>query len=148
MTPHFKLAEFTKSQIASRLGIDNTPPELVKRRLKALAERILEPVRKHFGRPVRISSGYRCLALNKAIGSKTSSQHVRGEAADFEIPGIPNIEVACWIRDNLEKDQLILEFWEQGDPHAGWIHCSYSENNRNMVLTISRKTTTEGLPHE
>lgn len=149
LSEYFSLSEFTRSQTASRLGIDNTPPEHVKKRLELLAREVLEPTRAHFGRPVRISSGYRCLALNEAVGSKESSQHLKGEAVDFEIPGVPNIDVACWIRDNLEKDQLILEFWEPKDPHAGWIHVSFREgNNRNMVLTISQKTTTEGLPDE
>ena len=89
MTPHFSLNEFTRSQTASRLGIDNTPPDRVKKNLKLLAEAVLEPVRSHFGKPVRISSGYRSLALNDAVGSKSSSQHTKGEAADFEIPGVP-----------------------------------------------------------
>lgn len=146
MTPHFTLAEFTKSQVASRRGYDNTAPEHVRKRLRLLAEAVLEPVRAHFSKPVRISSGYRCLALNEAVGSKPSSQHILGYAADFEVPGVPNIEVACWIRDNLEKDQLILEFYD-GTPSGGWVHCSYREGkNRNIVLTISKNSTTQGLP--
>lgn len=147
MTPHFKLSEFTKSQTASRRGIDNTAPEHVKKRLKLLCEAILEPVRSHFGKPVRISSGYRSLALNEAVGSKPSSQHILGYAADFEIPGVPNIDLAMWISKHLQYDQCLLEFWKKDDPSAGWVHCSFKEKgNRNIVLTIMDNTTIQGLP--
>ena len=149
MTPHFTLQEFTRSQTASRLGIDNTAPEEVKKRLKTLAKAVLEPVRSHFGKPVRISSGYRCLALNEAIGSKSNSQHILGFAADFEIPGVPNIDIAMWVSKNLQFDQCLLEFWSPKDPSAGWVHVSYREgDNRNMILTITQNTTTQGLPEE
>lgn len=149
MTPNFSLSEFTRSQTASRLGIDNNPPEEVKKRLITLATAVLEPVRAHFGKPVRISSGYRCPALNRAVGSKESSQHLKGEAVDFEIPGVPNIDIAMWVSKHLQYDQCILEFWSPKDPSAGWVHVSYREgNNRNIVLTISQGSTTEGLPEE
>lgn len=149
LSSNFTLQEFIRSQTASRLGIDNTPPEEVKKRLKTLANAVLEPVRAHFGKPVRISSGYRSLALNDAVGSKSSSHHILGCAADFEIPGIPNIDVAMWIKKSLQFDQLLLEFFSPTDPHAGWIHCSFREGkNRNMVLTITQNATTQGLPDE
>ena len=149
LSDHFSLFEFTRSQTASRLGINNNPPEQVKKRLKTLANAVLEPVRSHFGKPVRISSGYRCLALNEAIGSKSNSQHIRGEAADFEIPGVPNLEVALWVSKNLQYDQVIWEYGSLKDPAAGWIHCSYkTEGNRNIVLTVMDNTTTQGLPEE
>ena len=147
LSKHFSLGEFTKSQTASRLGIDNTPPDHVKKNLKLLAEAVLEPVRSHFGKPVRISSGYRSLPLNEAVGSKPSSQHIRGEAADFEIPGIPNLEVAIWISKHLQYDQVIWEYGSVKDPAAGCVHCSYKkEGNRNIVLTIMDNVTTKGLP--
>ncbi len=149
MTPNFKLSEFTKSETALRLGIDNTPPGHVKAKLKLVAEAILEPVRSHFNKPVWIRSGYRCLALNEAIGSKPNSQHIRGEAVDFEIPGVPNIDLAMWISKHLQYDQLLLEFWDRKDPAAGWVHCSFKEEgNRNIVLTIMDNTTIQGLPDE
>ena len=149
LSDHFKLSEFTRSQTASRLGIDNTPSEHVKKSLKLLAEAVLEPVRAHFGKPVRISSGYRSLALNEAVGSKSSSQHIRGEAADFEIPGVANLEIALWISKHLQYDQVIWEYGSMKDPSAGWIHCSYKkEGNRNIVLTVMDNTTTQGLPTE
>ena len=140
MTPNFSLAEFTKSQTALRRGIDNTPPEHVEARLKILAQKVLEPVRKHFGKPVRISSGYRCLKLNNKIGGSENSQHIHGWAADFEIPGVANMEICKFVRDNLEYDQLIGEYIQIDDPSAGWVHVSYREGkNRNMVLTIGTK---------
>ena len=124
LSPHFKLAEFTKSQKAIRNGIPNRPRQNHIAALKLLCEQVLEPVRQHFGKPVFISSGYRSPELNRAVGGSTRSQHRRGEAADFEIPGVGNREVAIWIRDNIDFDQLILEGARRGNPNAGWIHVS------------------------
>jgi hypothetical protein len=138
LSPHFSLAEMTKSQTALRLGIDNTPPLIAAKNLKRLANNILEPIRAHYGRPFSPSSGYRCLELNTAIGSKSTSQHIKGEAVDFEIAGIPNLVVAEWIRDNLVFDQILLEFHDPEIPDSGWIHVSLKEKgNRNQALIIN-----------
>jgi hypothetical protein len=96
--------------------------------------------------PVVISSGYRCPELNAALGSSHKSQHQFGMAADFEIPGRDNYDVACWVRDNLEFDQLILEFYD-GTPASGWVHVSIMEDgrNRNQCLTINKGTIKNGL---
>lgn len=127
-----------KSSTALRMGINNYPPEFAIVSLKLLAINVLEPVRLHFKKPVFITSGYRCKTLNASIGSKPTSQHTKGEAADFEIPGISNAEIAKWIQDNLDFDQLILEFYFSGQPSSGWVHVSYKEKgNRNNVLTIN-----------
>jgi hypothetical protein len=84
---------------------------------------------------VSISSGYRSEELCLAIGSKTTSQHAKGEAADFEIFGVSNKELADWIHYNVQYDQLILEYWKEEDPNSGWVHCSYSQsNNRRQYL--------------
>ena len=135
LSDNFTMAELTKSQTAERMSIDNSPKsddEIIN--LMSLCENILEPVREEFGIPFSPSSGYRCMGLNRAIGSSDNSQHVKGEAVDFEIPGIPNFEVAQWIMDNLDYDQLILEFYKEEDPNSGWIHCSYLEDgNRNVA---------------
>lgn len=141
LTPDFHLSEFLKSQTAHRLGVDMTPPARVVESLTNLCVAILQPVRDHFGKPVSISSGYRPLSVNRAIGSSDSSQHVKGEAADFEIPGVPNPEVAKWIEDHLLFDQLILEFYTQGDPNSGWIHASFCAGRQNLQqsLTIGRR---------
>lgn len=134
LSPHFTLAEMTVSQTARRRGIRNKPSATRIAALTLLCEEVLEPVRAHFERPVIVSSGYRSPALNKAIGGSGSSQHCKGEAADFTVPGVPDIEVAQWMHKNLNYDQLILEF-----PPSGWIHCSYSFTRmRNMELTAKR----------
>ena len=135
LTENFSLLELTKSQTAERKGIDNTPSPTHQDNLKSLCTRILQPIRDHFNRVVSVSSGYRSEALCIAIGSKTTSQHAKGEAADFEIYGLSNGELAEWIRENLDYDQLILEFWTPESPNNGWIHCSYnSEGNRKEYL--------------
>ena len=135
LTKNFSLLELTKSQTAERKGIDNTPSTEHRDNLKSLCTRILQPIRDHFGRVVSVSSGYRSEALCIAIGSKISSQHAKGQAADFEIFGLSNGELATWIKENLDYDQLILEYWTPESPNNGWIHCSYnSEGNRKEYL--------------
>ena len=116
LTANITLDELTKSQVAERKGINNNPsPEQIEN-LKALAINVLQPVRSHFDKPLIISSGFRCAELCVAIGSKITSQHVADDeaaAADFEIPGVDNRELAKWIRNNLEVDQGILEFLQR-----------------------------------
>ena len=130
LTPNFSLSELTKSQTAERKGIDNTPSPEHQENLKLLCESVLQPVRDHFGKVVTISSGYRSPELCTAIGSKITSQHAKGQAADFEIFGVSNKELADYINENLEYDQLILEYWKESDPNSGWVHCSYSAGNK------------------
>ena len=135
LSDNFSLLELTKSQTAERKGIDNAPSPEHQENLKLLCENVLQPVRDHFNRVVSISSGYRSPALCEAIGSKTTSQHAKGEAADFEIYGLSNKELADWINENLYYDQLILEYWKESDPNSGWVHCSFSLNgNRKQYL--------------
>ena len=130
LTANFSLNELTKSQTAERKGIDNTPSPEHQENLKLLCESVLQPVRDHFGKVVTISSGYRSPELCTAIGSKITSQHAKGQAADFEIFGVSNKELADYINENLEYDQLILEYWKESDPNSGWEHCSYSAGNK------------------
>ena len=135
LTKNFSLLELTKSQTAERKGIDNTPSTEHQENLKKLCENVLQPIRDHFEQVVSVSSGYRSPVLCAAIGSKSTSQHARGEAADFEIFGVSNKELADWIHYNTNYDQLILEYWNESDPNSGWVHCSYSEsNNRRQYL--------------
>lgn len=146
LSQHFSLAEAVKSQTAERLGIDNDPSDDVLARMILVAENILEPVRANYGRPVTVNSFYRCLDLNREIGSKDSSQHVSGEAVDFEVAGVPNAEVAEWVRENLTFDQCILEFYTPGKPASGWVHVSYSQAvARKQCLTINANGTQQGL---
>ena len=126
LSANFTLNELTKSETATRLDLDNTPNEEQIESLRLLCENILQPVRDHFGKPVKISSGFRAPAVNQATGGSATSDHCRGQACDFEIEGLSNPDVATWIMENLTYSQLILEFYVQGQPNSGWIHCSYN----------------------
>ena len=143
LTANITLDELTKSQIAERKGINNNPNPQQIENLKALATNVLQPIRSHFDKPLIISSGFRCAQLCIEIGSAVTSQHVADNdsaAADFEIPTVDNKVLADWIKDNLEFDQLILEFYRDNEPTSGWIHCSYSkEHNRHQSLRALRE---------
>ena len=135
LSDNFSLNELTKSQTAERKGIDNTPSTEHQENLKKLCENVLQPVRDHFEQVVSVSSGYRSPELCTAIGSKITSQHAKGQAADFEIFGVSNKELADYIDSELHYDQLILEYWNESDPNSGWVHCSFSEGqNRKQYL--------------
>ena len=135
LSENFSLLELTKSQTAERKGIDNTPSPTHQGNLNLLCMHVLQPVRSHFNRVVSVSSGYRSEELCFAIGSKITSQHAKGQAADFEIYGLPNKELSDWINETLNYDQLILEYWKEENPNSGWVHCSYkSEGNRKQYL--------------
>ena len=139
LSDNFTLPELIKSQTAVRKGIDNEPGTVQIENLIHLAKTILQPVREHFGKPVMISSGYRSPELCEAIGSSAKSQHAKAEAADFEIHSIDNKELAAWISANCDFDQLILEFYVDGDPNSGWVHCSSSmESSRKQMLKAER----------
>jgi len=139
LSENFTMAEFIKSDTANRLGIDNTPEGEHLENAKALFENVVQKVRDHFG-PTVINSGYRCPELNEAVRGSKTSQHCHGEAADIEVPGVANGDLAQWIVDNLEFDQVILEFYTPGQPSSGWVHVSYKADgtNRNKALTASR----------
>ena len=150
LSKHFKLEEFTKSMTATRKGIDNTPGAGDIKNLENVCYEILEPVRAKFEKPITVTSGYRSETLCEAIGSKKTSQHAKGQAVDFEIAGIPNIQTAYWLQNNVDFDQLILEFYNKDDPASGWVHVSYNESgsNRKQVLTFDGKKYDNGLPVE
>ena len=149
LSKHFTLEEMEKSQTATRKGIKNKAGSGEIKNLGDLCYEILEPVRAKFDKPVTITSGYRSEELCEAIGSKKTSQHTLGKAVDFEIAGVSNLAVALWLSNNVDFDQLILEYWkeEEKDPNSGWIHASFSEgNNRKQVLTFDGKSYKNGLP--
>ena len=129
LSRNFSLQELIKSDTAIRRGIDNNPNADQIEKLKLLCENILQPVRDHFGR-VKVTSGYRSVELCMAIGSSANSQHAKAEAADFECLGVDNAELSDWIKNNLDYDQLILEYYTPGEPNSGWIHCSYIPEGR------------------
>jgi zinc D-Ala-D-Ala carboxypeptidase len=135
LSANFQLSELVKSQVAERKGIPNNPSPSHIDNLKALCVNVLQPIRSHFDSPVIISSGYRSAELCIAIGSKPTSQHSEGKAADIEVVNVDNKELAEWIRNNLEFDQLILEFYREGEPDSGWIHVSWNtDHNRSQTL--------------
>ena len=140
LSENFTMAEFTKSQTAERRGIDNTPEGEHLDAAVALFENVVQKVRDHFG-PTVINSGYRSPELNEAVGGSSRSQHCKGEAADIEVPGTPNAELAEWIVDNLDFDQVILEFYTPGIPDSGWVHVSYKADgeNRKSILTAMKE---------
>lgn len=137
LSTHFTLGEFLRSETAARLGIDNMPPPEIVRALERLAIN-LEDVRRLLGVPLHISSGYRCLALNRAIGSKDSSAHVRGLAADFDAPeyGPPADICRAIYASDIKFDQLIYE-------HT-WVHIAWpavGTGARRQTLTLGRGGT-------
>ena len=148
LSKHFQLKEFTKSQIASRNGFKNLPSAGDIKNLENLCYEILEPVRAKFDKPVTITSGYRSLETNRKLGSSDSSQHTKGQAVDFDIAGVTNIEIAYWLTSNVDFDQCILEFYKPENGSAGWVHVSYNEKgaNRKQVLTFDGTSYENGLP--
>jgi hypothetical protein len=122
----FSLAELTRSEVAARRGWSNTPDGAAIENLRALCANVLQPLRDGLGRPLRVNSGFRSAPVNRAAGSTMTSQHVRGEAADIECAGVPNMRLAQTILDlGLPFDQLILEFHVVGEPSSGWVHVSH-----------------------
>jgi zinc D-Ala-D-Ala carboxypeptidase len=146
LSENFRLSEFTKSNTAIRLEIDNTPDDAAITMLEVLAISVAQPIRDHYNKATTISSGYRCLDLNRALNSSDNSQHVLGEAIDLEVSGVDNYVLATWVKENLEYDQLILEFYD-GSPASGWVHISLasSGNNRKECLTIDKGRARHGI---
>jgi len=145
LSPNFSLHELTKSETALRLDLDNTPDEQATKNLRLLCEKVLQPVRDHYGKGVKVNSAYRSPESNAAVGGSKTSDHCKGMAADIEIPGVANADLAQWIMDNLDYTQLILEFYTPGIPDSGWVHVSYDPNNlKKQELTATKvagKTT-------
>tara|TARA_E500000318_G_scaffold69241_1_gene64124 strand:+ start:3583 stop:4047 length:465 start_codon:yes stop_codon:yes gene_type:complete len=140
LSDNFSLKEMIKSQTALRKDIDNEPGEEEIENLKSLCENVLQPVREYYGKAVRVNSGYRSPELNSAIGGSKTSDHCKGMAADIEINGVANAELAEWIEKNCEFRQLILEFYTPGIPDSGWVHVSYNwEDNDKKVMTAMKE---------
>lgn len=140
LTNNFSLAEMVKSETALRHDMDNTPGEAEIENLKRLAEKVLQPVRDHYGKGVKVNSGFRHPEVNAKVGGSKTSDHCKGQAADIEIPGVPNAELAVWIKENLQYTQLILEFYTPGIPDSGWVHVSYDPANlKKQDLTATKK---------
>ena len=143
LTEHFTLEEMIVSPTAKRLGLSNTPtPEHIEN-MRYCCEKILEPVRAKFG-PVTINSSYRAPRVNQAVGGSKTSQHVNGQAIDFEVKGVDNKTVADWVADNLEFDQVILEFYTAGDKNSGWVHASIKKEGGNRHQRLIAKKSKAG----
>jgi zinc D-Ala-D-Ala carboxypeptidase len=143
LSEHLSLNEVTTSGTAKRLGIDNNPTPEHLNNLKLVAENVFEPIRKHFGKPIKVSSGYRSKALNNATpGSSATSQHCSGEALDLDqdgmTTGVTNKMVFDYVKDNLNFDQLIWEFGTNSNPD--WVHVSWESTGkqRKMILKATR----------
>jgi zinc D-Ala-D-Ala carboxypeptidase len=138
LSKNFTLAEFTRS--SDHPEIDNTPTDDHINAAILLFEHCIQPVRDHFG-PTKINSGYRSPALNQVVRGVATSQHCFGEACDIEVPGVANATLAEWIRDNIDFDQLILEFYTPGIPDSGWVHVSYKAHggNRHQIFTAMKE---------
>jgi hypothetical protein len=146
LSTNFKYYEMIKSEQAIRHGIDNTPPDKYIPKLKRLCEKILQPIRNFYQIPFTPNSAYRSLELNAIIGGASTSQHCKAEAVDIEVPGVNNYDLAIWVKNNLEFDQLILEYYIPGVINSGWVHISLKEkNNRYQELTYTGKEYLNGL---
>jgi len=140
LTNNFSLAEMVKSETALRHGMDNTPGEAEIANLLSLCANVLQPVRGHYQKGVKVNSGYRSPDVNAKVGGSRTSDHTRGMAADIEIPGVANADLAGWIKENISFTQLILEFYTPGVPDSGWVHVSYDPANlKKQDLTATRK---------
>lgn len=142
LSANFTLVELTASDTAERRGLDNTPDDTAVRNLAVLCEEILEPVRAALGRPIIVTSGYRSIMVNRAVGSNDRSQHTKGQAADFKVHGVAPLDVFVIVEAlGLPFDQLIAEF-------GAWTHVSIAapgSKPRRQLLTIDRKGSRPGL---
>lgn len=136
LTEHFTLEELCNSSTAKAKGIKNTPGTTEVINLLWLSIKVLEPLRKAMGTPIKIGSGYRCPALNKAVGGVPNSQHVKGEAADLCIDGDlkKGKKWFDWIKANAPFDQLI---WEHNAKGTYWVHVSHRADGKNRKQVIN-----------
>jgi len=139
LTENFSLHEMIKSETALRHGLDNTPTDEIIQNLKILCEQILQPVRQYYQKGVKVNSGYRSPDVNAAVGGSRTSDHCRGQAADIEIPGVANYDLARHIADNYKFTQIILEFYTPGIPDSGWVHVSYDPINLKCQTLTAMK---------
>lgn len=134
---YFTIKELTKSATAERKGIKNDPSKEVERSLTALVEKILDPLREAYGKPIIVTSGYRCQKLNAIVGSTPSSQHVKGEAADIKsVQDTPEENKKLYdliVKLKLPFDQLINEH------NYDWVHVSYGARHRRQKLKAVKR---------
>lgn len=140
LSKNFSLAEMTHSNTAISKGLDNTPSAEIIANLQILIDNVLQPIRDKLGKSIKINSGYRSPAVNASVGGSITSDHCKGQAADIEVAGMANGDLAKWIVENFKFTQIILEFYTQGIPDSGWVHVSYDPNNlKCQVLTAVKQ---------
>jgi len=149
LSKNLALSEVTRSETAKRRGISNMPtPEHIEN-FKKLAENVFQPIRDHFGVPIRISSGYRSKELNKAVGGSLSSQHCKGEAIDIDMDGttVTNKQIFDFVKANVNFDQMIWEFGTDANPD--WVHVSYNSDGaqrKQILKAVKAGGATKYLP--
>lgn len=145
VSEHFTLREFLRSDAAARMGKPIVAPPEIFANLRRLCELVLEPIRAELGRPITILSGYRPLWVNKLVGGSSTSEHVDGRAADFEVPGMTDLEVCqriAGILDRLPVNQLIYEF-----PPNGWTHVSVCRGDAAPKRQVITARSIKGATH-
>lgn len=142
LSKDFELSDFSKSLTGQAANIDNSVPDIYIPNIQALVTNLLQPIGDAFGKPPRITSGYRCPAINKIIGGAPESQHIRGEAADIVMAGVTCRELATFIKDHLNFDQLIWEYYNQAEIKQ-WVHVSYSSGCNRFDIK-KRRVTLDG----
>lgn len=147
LSEHLDLFTLCQSETAERLGIHNMPHnEEVLENLRLLCVNVLNPAIVHFDLPLFVTSGYRCPRLNEEVGGLPDSQHLYGQAADVMMGGIRNDELAKWLIDSTDFDELILEKYDPRCGEYGWVHVSYSSTtNRRRVTTFDGETFHDGF---
>ena len=136
LSPHFTLAELTRSATALQHGLPNQPSAEVIQNLRLLCQYILEPLRQHLQVPVRVTSGYRQSTVNRLVGGTCHSLHTLGQAADIQVPKALMPRAYMYIRDHLPYDQLIME--------PSWIHVSYRHGHNRHQEVIVQPNGEEG----
>ena len=133
VTKNFTLSELVASDTATRMGIDNSPDDKATANLRLLATSILQPLRDKYGKPITVTSGYRCKALNKAVGGVSTSQHLKGEAADLvtdDVKALFNLAKKMVEGGQIQVGQLI-------DEYGRWVHISLPDKkHKNQILHL------------
>lgn len=139
---HFSIRELSRSETASRKGINNTPNSAIVNALTALIDNVLDPLREKWGAPIIVTSGYRCPALNRAIGGASGSQHTKGEAADIRTLSDSREDnmklLKCLLDSGIEFDQVIAENVD-GAGRPDWIHVSFTRSRANRKKRTTMK---------
>lgn len=140
LTENFTLEELYRSSTAARIGVDNFPSPVVQENLKMLAERILQPIRDAYRHPIRVTSGYRCAAVNRAVGGAKTSQHLTGCAADIRCDYTSKAYLFRIIKNMIQERKIVVGqlIWEYGNAdEPSWIHVSLpTATKRNQILYL------------